>query len=62
MDLLVFMSSEGVLSRLRSDELARPDQHGQFVLAVNQSLFEQAQTAEETGDIAEAERLYRILM
>jgi tetratricopeptide (TPR) repeat protein len=46
----------------------RSDQHGQFVLAVNQSqnnpddLFEQAQTAEETGDIAEAERLYRILM
>jgi tetratricopeptide (TPR) repeat protein len=44
------------------------DQHGQFVLAVDQSqnnpddLFEQAQSAEEAGDIAEAERLYRILM
>jgi tetratricopeptide (TPR) repeat protein len=38
------------------------------VLAVDRSqnnpddLFEQAQSAEETGDIAEAERLYRILL
>jgi tetratricopeptide (TPR) repeat protein len=46
----------------------RTDQHGQFVLAVDASrrnpddLFEQAQSAEEDGDIAEAERLYRILM
>src|SRR5215472_15023618 len=46
----------------------RTDQHGQFVLAVDQSqnnpddLFEQAQSAEEAGEIAEAERLYRILM
>ncbi len=46
----------------------RTDQHGQFVLAVDRSqnhpddLFEQAQSAEEAGDIAEAERLYRILM
>jgi tetratricopeptide (TPR) repeat protein len=46
----------------------RTDQHGQFVLAVHPSqsnaddLFEQAQSAEEAGDIAEAERLYRILM
>jgi tetratricopeptide (TPR) repeat protein len=46
----------------------RTDQCGQFVLAVDQSqnkpddLFEQAQSAEEAGDIAEAERLYRILM
>jgi tetratricopeptide (TPR) repeat protein len=46
----------------------RTDQHGQFVLAVDQSqnniddLFEQAQSAEESGDIAEAERLYRVLM
>jgi tetratricopeptide (TPR) repeat protein len=46
----------------------RTDQHGQFVLAVDQSqnnpddLFEQAQSAEEAEDIAEAERLYRILM
>src|SRR5215469_13460297 len=47
--------------------LGRTDQHGQFVLAVDQSqniedLFEQAQLAEEAEDIAEAERLYRILM
>ena len=46
----------------------RTDQHGQFVLSVDQSqnnpddMFEQAQSAEEAGDIAEAERLYRILM
>jgi tetratricopeptide (TPR) repeat protein len=46
----------------------RTDQHGQFVLAVDSSqnnpddLFEQAQSAEEAGDITEAERLYRILM
>jgi Flp pilus assembly protein TadD len=46
----------------------RTDQQGQFVLAVDQSqnnaddLFEQAQSAEEAGDIAEAERLYRILI
>ena len=46
----------------------RTDKHGQFVLAVDKSrhnpddLFEQAQSAEEAGDIAEAERLYRILM
>jgi len=46
----------------------RADKHGQFVLAVDQSqnnpddLFEQAQSAEEAGDIADAERLYRILM
>jgi tetratricopeptide (TPR) repeat protein len=44
------------------------DQHGQFVLAVYASqhnpddLFEQAQSAEEAGDVAEAERLYRLLM
>ncbi len=46
----------------------RTNQDGQFVLAVDQSqnnpddLFEQAQSAEEAGDIAEAERLYRMLM
>jgi Flp pilus assembly protein TadD len=46
----------------------RTDKNGQFVLAVDPSqhnpddLFEQAQSAEEAGDIAEAERLYRILM
>jgi tetratricopeptide (TPR) repeat protein len=56
----------------RSVEVEQPegrtDKRGQFVLPVNQlqqdadDLFEQAQAAEETGDIAEAERLYRILM
>src|SRR5215469_12793658 len=46
----------------------RTDQHGQFVLAVDQSqnnpdgLFDLAQSAEEAGDIAKAERLYRVLM
>jgi tetratricopeptide (TPR) repeat protein len=46
----------------------RTDKHGQFVLAVDHShhdtddLFQQAQSAEEGGDFAEAERLYRILV
>jgi tetratricopeptide (TPR) repeat protein len=46
----------------------RTNQHGQFVLAVDRSqsnaddIFERAQSAEEAGDIAEAERLYRILI
>ena len=46
----------------------RTDKNGQFVLAVDTSrhnlddLFEQAQSAEEVGDIAEAARLYRTLM
>jgi tetratricopeptide (TPR) repeat protein len=46
----------------------RTDKHGQFVLAVDGSqhnpddLFDQAQSAEEAGNITEAESLYRILM
>jgi tetratricopeptide (TPR) repeat protein len=46
----------------------RTDKNGQFVLAIDGSqhssdeLFGQAQLAEETKNIAEAERLYRILM
>jgi hypothetical protein len=46
----------------------RTDKRGQFVLPVSRpeqnadDLFEKAQAAEETGDIAEAERLYRVLM
>jgi hypothetical protein len=46
----------------------RTDKRGQFVLPVSppeqnaDALFEQAQAAEETGDLAEAERLYRVLM
>jgi Flp pilus assembly protein TadD len=46
----------------------RTDKRGQFVLPATppeqnaDALFEQAQVAEETGNIAEAERLYRVLM
>jgi hypothetical protein len=46
----------------------RTDKNGQFVLAIGKSqyapseLFEQALLAEVNGDIAGAERLYRILM
>ena len=46
----------------------RTDKRGQFVLPVNapapnaDALFEQAQAAEDAGYIAEAERLYRVLM
>jgi tetratricopeptide (TPR) repeat protein len=46
----------------------RTDKRGQFMLPVNapapnaDALFEQAQAAEDAGDIAEAERLYRVLM
>jgi tetratricopeptide (TPR) repeat protein len=46
----------------------RTNKRGQFVLPVSQpeenadALFERAQTAEETGDLAEAERLYRVLI
>jgi TolA-binding protein len=46
----------------------RTDKRGQFVLPVSppeqnaDALFEQAQAAEETGDVAEAERLYRAMM
>ena len=46
----------------------RTDKYGQFVLAVDEAradpdeLFERAQSAEQIGDIAEGERLYRLLM
>jgi tetratricopeptide (TPR) repeat protein len=46
----------------------RTDKRGQFVLPVSppeqnaDALFEQAQAAKETGDLAEAERLYRVVM
>lgn len=46
----------------------RTDKHGQFVLPVDEGqsetddLFAQARLAEEMGDTARAERLYRILM
>ena len=59
----------GTLNSLEVEQLGgRTDKRGQFVLAVEESrhnpddLFEQAQSAEEAGDIAEAERLYRLLM
>jgi tetratricopeptide (TPR) repeat protein len=46
----------------------RSDKYGQFVLAVDgaredpDELFDRAHAAEQMGDIAEAERLYRLLM
>jgi tetratricopeptide (TPR) repeat protein len=46
----------------------RTDKRGQFLFAIDgaeqspDDLFGQAQTAEERGDIVEAERLYRLLM
>jgi tetratricopeptide (TPR) repeat protein len=46
----------------------RTDKRGQFVLPATppaqnaDALFEQAQAAEETGNIVEAERIYRLLM
>jgi tetratricopeptide (TPR) repeat protein len=46
----------------------RTDKYGQFVLAVDDArddpddLFDRAYAAEQIGDIAEAERLYRLLM
>jgi hypothetical protein len=46
----------------------RTDKRGQFVLPVSpleqnaDALFEQAQAADEGGDVAKAERLYRALM
>jgi thioredoxin-like negative regulator of GroEL len=46
----------------------RTDKRGQFLLAVDgfqqspEDLFARARSAEEVGDIAEAERLYRLLM
>ena len=46
----------------------RTDKYGQFVLAVDDArddpdeLFDRAHAAEQMGDIAEAERLYRLLM
>jgi tetratricopeptide (TPR) repeat protein len=46
----------------------RTDKHGQFLFAVDGSgqspddLFARAQSAEQSGDIAEAERLYRLLI
>ena len=59
----------GTLNSLEVEQLGgRTDKRGQFMLAVEETrhnsddLFEQAQSAEEVGDIAEAERIYRLLM
>ena len=46
----------------------RTDKHGQFVLSVDEAcddpdeLFDRAHSAEQAGNVAEAERLYRVLM
>jgi hypothetical protein len=59
----------GVLIEVQVEQRGgRTDKYGQFVLAVDEAradpdeLFERAQSAEQMGDIAEAERLYRLLM
>jgi tetratricopeptide (TPR) repeat protein len=59
----------GALSDVQVEQLGgRTDKYGQFVLAVDNArddpdeLFDRANAAEKIGDIAEAERLYRILM
>jgi len=59
----------GALSDVRVEQSGgRTDKYGQFVLAVDgaredpDELFDRAHSAEQGGDIAEAERLYRLLM
>ena len=59
----------GALSDVQVEQPGgRTDKHGQFVLSVDEArddpdeLFERAQSAEQAGDLAEAERLYRVLM
>ena len=59
----------GALSDVQVEQHGgRTDKYGQFVFAVDEAradpdeLFDQAQSAEQVGDTAEAERLYRILM
>jgi tetratricopeptide (TPR) repeat protein len=59
----------GALSDVQVEQSGgRTDKYGQFVLAVDHAredpddLFERAHAAEQMGDIAEAERLYRLLM
>ena len=59
----------GILSDVQVEQPGgRTDKHGQFVLAVDEGrddpdeLFERAQSTEQAGNIAEAERLYRVLM
>jgi tetratricopeptide (TPR) repeat protein len=59
----------GALSDVQVEQSGgRTDKYGQFVLAVDDAredpdeLFDLAHAAEQMGDIAEAERLYRLLM
>ena len=59
----------GALSDVQVEQPGgRTDKYGQFVLAVDgarddpDDLFDRAHAAEQVGDIAEAERLYRFLM
>ena len=59
----------GALSDVQVEQPGgRTDKYGQFVLAVDgarddpDELFDRAHAAEQIGDIAEAERLYRLLM
>ena len=59
----------GALSDVQVEQCGgRTDKYGQFVFAVDEArddpdaLFDGAHAAEQTGDIAEAERLYRLLM
>ena len=59
----------GALSDVQVEQHGgRTDKYGQFVFAVDEAhsdpdeLFDQAQSAEQVGDTAEAERLYRFLM
>jgi tetratricopeptide (TPR) repeat protein len=59
----------GALSDVQVEQSGgRTDKYGQFVLAVDgaredpDELFDRAHSAEQGGDVAEAERLYRLLM
>jgi len=59
----------GALSDVQVEQSGgRTDKYGQFVLAVDDArddpdeLFDRAHSAEQIGDLAEAERLYRLLM
>ena len=59
----------GALSDVQVEQTGgRTDKYGQFVLAVDDArddpddLFDRAHAAQQMGDIAEAERLYRLLM
>ena len=59
----------GALSDVQVEQTGgRTDKYGQFVLAVDDAredpddLFDRAHAAEQTGDTAEAEKLYRLLM